>query len=90
MRDVLNQESLVRLSMVQKILNLAMDSIDHKSRVESLMNGVKGLTSDMKSLKKKKENQEVRLAALEDRNVKLNANVNQLLQHQDGERNRSF
>lgn len=67
-----------------------MDSIDHKSKVESLMNGVKGLTSDMKSLKTKIEKQEVRIAALEDQNVKLNEHVHQLLQHQDGERNRSF
>lgn len=90
LRDVLNQESLVRLSMVQKIQNLAMDSIDHKSKVESLMNNLKGLTSEMKSLKTKNEQQEEKIAALEDRNVKLNEHVHQLLQHQDGERNRSL
>lgn len=90
LRDVLNQESLVRLSMVQKIQNLAMDSIVHKSKVESLMNNLKGLTSEMKSLKTKNEQQEEKIAALEDRNVKLNEHVHQLLQHQDGERNRSL
>lgn len=57
LRDVLNQESLVRLSVVQKIQNLAMDSIDHKSKVESLMNSLKGLISEMKSLKTKNEQQ---------------------------------
>lgn len=57
LRDVLNQESLVRHSVVQKIQNLAMDSIDHKSKVESLMNSLKGLTSEMKSLKTKNEQQ---------------------------------
>lgn len=90
LRDVLNQESLVRLSMVQKIQNLAMDSIDHKSKVESLMKSLKGLTSEMKSLKTKNEQQEERIAAQEDRNLKLNEHVHQLLQHQDGERNRSL
>lgn len=57
LRDVLNQESLVRLSMVQKIQKLVMDSIDHKSKVESLMNSLKGLISEMKSLKTKNEQQ---------------------------------
>lgn len=90
LRDVLNQESLVRLSMVQKIQNLAMDSIDHKSKVESLRNNLKDFTSEMKSLKTKNEQQEERIAALEDRNVRLNEHVHQLLQHQDGERNRSI
>lgn len=75
LRDVLNQESLVRLSMVQKIQNLAMDSIDHKSKVESLMNSLKGFTSEMKSLKTKNEQQEVRIASLEDQNVKINKHV---------------
>lgn len=55
LRDVLNQESLVRLSMVQKIQNLAMDSIDHKSKVELLLNSLKSITSEMKSLKTKNE-----------------------------------
>lgn len=90
LRDVLNQESLVRLSVVQKIQNLAMDSIDHKSKVESLMNSLKGLTSEMKSLKTKNEQQEEKIAALEDQNVKLNEHVHKLLQHQDGEQNRSL
>lgn len=90
LRDVLNQESLVRLSMVQKIQNLAMDSIDHKSKVESLRNNLKGFTSEMKSLETKNEQQEEKIAALEERNVKLNEHVHQLLQHQDGERNRSL
>lgn len=66
LRDVLNQESLVRLSVVQKIQNLAMDSIDHKSKVESLLNSLKGLTSEMNSLKTKNEQKEGRIAALED------------------------
>lgn len=90
LRDVLNQESLVRLSVVQKIQNLAMDSIDHKSKVESLLNSLKGLASEMKSLKTKNEQQEERIAALEDQNVKLNEHVHQLLQHQDRERNMSL
>lgn len=90
LRDVLNQESLVRLSMVQKIQKLAMDSIDHKSKVELLLNSLKGITSEMKTLKTKNEQQEERIAALEDQNVILNEHVHQLLQHQDGERNRSL
>lgn len=90
LRDVLNQESLVRLSMVQKIQKLAMDSIDHKSKVELLLNSLKGITSEMKTLKTKNEQQEERIAALEDRNVNLNEHVHQLLQHQDRERNRSL
>lgn len=90
LRDVLNQESLVRLSVVQKIRNLAMDSIDYKSKVELLLNSVKGLTSEMKILKTTNEQQEKRIAVLEDQNVKLNEHVHQLLQHQDGERNMSL
>lgn len=81
LRDVINQESLVRFSMVQKIQNLAMDS---------LMNNLKGFTSEMKSLKTKNEQQEERIAALEDKNVRLNEHVHQLLQRQDGKRNRSI
>lgn len=84
LRDVLNQESLVRLSVVQKIRNLAMDSIDHKSKVELLLNSVKGLTSEMKILKTTNEQQEKRIAVLEDQNVKLNEHVHQLLQHRTG------
>lgn len=76
--------------MVQKIQNLAMDSIDHKSKVELLMNNHRSLTSEMKSLKTKYEQQEERIAAIEDQNVKLNEHVHQLLQHQDVERNRTF
>lgn len=91
LRDVLNQESLVRLSMVQKLQNLAMDSTDHKSKVKSRWWTLsKDLTSDMKSFKTTNEKQEVRIAALEDRNVKLNEHDTQLLQHQIGERNGSF
>lgn len=90
LRDVLNQESLVRLSVVQKIQNLAMDSIDHQSKVESFINNLKSLTSEMKSLKTKYEQQEERIAALEDQTVKVKEHVYQLLQHQDGERNRSI
>lgn len=67
-----------------------MDSIDHKSKVESLLNSLKGLASEMKSLKTKNEQQEERIAALEDQNVKLNEHVHQLLQHQDRERNMSL
>lgn len=67
-----------------------MDSIDHKSKVESFINNLKSLTSEMKSLKAKNEQQEERIAALEDRNAKLNEHVHQLLQHQDGERNKSI
>lgn len=76
--------------MVQKIQKLVMDSIDHKSKVESLMNSLKVITSEMKTLKTKNEQQEERIAALEDRNVNLNEHVHQLLQHQDVERNRSL
>lgn len=71
LRDVLNQDSLVRLSMVQKIQNLAMDSIDHQSKVESLMNNLKGLTSEIKSLKTKNVQQE----HSKTENVKINEHV---------------
>lgn len=55
-----------------------------------LMNNHRSLTSEMKSLKTKYEQQEERIAAIEDQNVKLNEHVHQLLKHQDGERNRSL
>lgn len=86
LRDVLNQESLVRFSVVQKIRNLAMDSIDHKNKVELLLNSVKGV----KGLKDDKRTARKRIAVLEDQNLKLNEHVHQLLQHQDGERNMSL
>ncbi|XP_062596818.1 uncharacterized protein LOC134258306 isoform X1 [Saccostrea cucullata] len=59
LREILNQESLVRLSMVQKIQKLGMDSIDNKNitqvmkkRLDDLIYEVKALESGYQRMEK--------------------------------------
>ncbi|XP_062611618.1 uncharacterized protein LOC134273442 [Saccostrea cucullata] len=50
LRDILNQESLVRFSMVQKIQNLVMDAIDSKNNTEILKNKLVYLGKELNAL----------------------------------------
>ncbi|XP_061165575.1 angiopoietin-related protein 7-like [Saccostrea echinata] len=53
LRDILNQESLVRFSMVQKIQNLVMDAIDNKNNTEILKKKLFHLAKELKALETK-------------------------------------
>ncbi|XP_061176977.1 fibroleukin-like [Saccostrea echinata] len=50
LRDILNQESLVRFSMVQRIQNLVMDVIDSKNNSQMTKQKLKILTTELKDL----------------------------------------
>jgi FtsZ-binding cell division protein ZapB len=51
LRDVLNQESLVRFSMVQKIQELAMDVIEIKKHNQMLKSSLNNVMDDLETLK---------------------------------------
>lgn len=50
LRDVLNQESLVRLSMVQKIQGLVMDTLDNRNNSLTLMEKLRTITRELQSI----------------------------------------
>ncbi|XP_062609219.1 angiopoietin-1-like [Saccostrea cucullata] len=50
LRDILNQESLVRFSMVQRIQNLVMDVIDSKNNSQVVKQKMKILTKELQDL----------------------------------------
>ncbi|XP_062616953.1 fibroleukin-like isoform X2 [Saccostrea cucullata] len=58
LRDILNQESLVRFSMVQKIQNLVMDAIDSKNNRLDTKAKLSEVTKDLKDLETKSQNME--------------------------------
>ncbi|XP_062584629.1 fibroleukin-like [Saccostrea cucullata] len=63
LRDILNQESLVRFSMVQKIQNLVMDAIDNKNDRQIIMTKLSEVTKDLRAL-------ETRNQIVDEENVK--------------------
>jgi chaperonin cofactor prefoldin len=52
LRDLVNQESLVRFSMVQKIQELTLTLVDNKKENDILKKDVGDLKNDVKNLKK--------------------------------------
>ncbi|XP_062598393.1 uncharacterized protein LOC134259804 isoform X4 [Saccostrea cucullata] len=63
-RDILNQESLVRFSMVQKIQNLVMDAIDSKKDGQVIKAKLSEVTKELQDLETKSQN-------IEEENIKL-------------------
>ncbi|XP_048733888.1 angiopoietin-related protein 7-like [Ostrea edulis] len=49
LRDILNQESLVRFSMVQKIQGLAMDAIDNKNNSQAMKRKIGDMMSELQA-----------------------------------------
>ncbi|XP_062579144.1 fibroleukin-like, partial [Saccostrea cucullata] len=64
LRDILNQESLVRFSMVQKIQNLVMDAIDNKNNRQVMKAKLSEVTKELQDL-------ETRNQVIEEENSKL-------------------
>ncbi|XP_062599639.1 putative leucine-rich repeat-containing protein DDB_G0290503 [Saccostrea cucullata] len=64
LRDILNQESLVRFSMVQKIQNLVMDALDNKNDKQLIKTKLSEVRKDLQDL-------ESRNQIMEKENVKL-------------------
>ncbi|XP_062616952.1 angiopoietin-related protein 7-like isoform X1 [Saccostrea cucullata] len=58
LRDILNQDSLVRFSMVQKIQSLVMDAIDNKNNRQLMKAKLSEVTKDLKDLETKSQNME--------------------------------
>ena len=65
LRDILNQESLVRLSMVQKMQSMAMDLVDVKNKVETLTDNLKKVTEELRTTKAENQKQRLRKSARE-------------------------
>lgn len=65
LRDILNQESLVRLSMVQKMQSMAMDLVDVKNKVETLTDNLKKVTEELRTTKAENQKQQKEIADLE-------------------------
>ncbi|XP_061169519.1 uncharacterized protein LOC133178862 isoform X2 [Saccostrea echinata] len=51
LRDILNRDTLVRLSMVQKIQTLAMDAIDTRNNTKNVMEMLKSVTKEFQNMK---------------------------------------
>ncbi|XP_062609839.1 angiopoietin-2-like [Saccostrea cucullata] len=64
LRDILNQESLVRFSMVQKIQSLVMDAIDSKNDKQLIKTKLSEVTKDLQDM-------ETRNRIMEEENAKL-------------------
>ncbi|XP_062575476.1 angiopoietin-2-like [Saccostrea cucullata] len=64
LRDILNQESLVRFSMVQKIQSLVMDATDRKTDSQVINSKLSEVTKDLQNL-------EMKYQVMKDENVKL-------------------
>ncbi|XP_056001158.1 angiopoietin-related protein 7-like [Ostrea edulis] len=53
LRDLLNQESLVRFSMTQRIQSLVMDALDNKNNSLILKRKLRDITTELQSIEKK-------------------------------------
>ncbi|XP_062569698.1 uncharacterized protein LOC134231755 [Saccostrea cucullata] len=51
LRDILNKDTLVRLSMVQKIQSLAMDAIDSRNNTQNLMKMINDMMKELKNMR---------------------------------------
>ncbi|XP_062572273.1 uncharacterized protein LOC134234240 [Saccostrea cucullata] len=58
LRDILNQESLVRFAMVQKIQSVVIDAIDNKNDRQLMKAKLSVMTKDLKDLETKSQNME--------------------------------
>ncbi|XP_062581828.1 uncharacterized protein LOC134243592 [Saccostrea cucullata] len=63
LREILNQESLVRFSMVQRIQDLVMDAIDNKNNREVMKTKLASLKNDLQDLEIK--DQQIRVENVE-------------------------
>nr|XP_022314069.1 uncharacterized protein LOC111118751 [Crassostrea virginica] len=87
LRDILNQESLVRLSMVQKMQSMAMDLVDVKNKVETLTDNLKKVTEELRTTKAENQKQQREIADLEKARENLSEEFRKLNKTQTDESN---
>ncbi|XP_048733931.2 techylectin-like protein isoform X2 [Ostrea edulis] len=75
LRDILNQESLVRFSMVQKIQGLAMDAIDNKNNSQAMKRKISDIEVENSKFKEELRTINETNQNLEEENVKLNEQI---------------
>ncbi|XP_062607549.1 fibrinogen C domain-containing protein 1-B-like [Saccostrea cucullata] len=80
LRDILNQESLVRFSMVQRIQNLVMDVIDNKNNSQVVKQKMKILTKELKKLDRRDNGIETEVTKLKQVLTTLNSTYKALLE----------
>ena len=78
LRDILNQESLVRLSLVQRMQSLTMDEIDSRKKVDTLEESLKIVTEKMQILKAENQRLKDELTILKEAHLDLKEDVQQL------------
>ncbi|XP_062575194.1 angiopoietin-related protein 7-like [Saccostrea cucullata] len=64
LREILNQESLVRFSMVQKIQKLVMDVIDNTDTAQNVKKRLQEAIKDLQSLENREQDSEIKNANL--------------------------
>ncbi|XP_062581799.1 angiopoietin-1-like [Saccostrea cucullata] len=75
LRDILNQESLVRFSMVQRMQNLVMDVIESKNNSQVVKHKMKILTKELKDLETRDNGMETEVTKLKQMFNALNETV---------------
>ena len=78
LRDILNQESLVRLSLVQRMQSLTMDEMDSRKKVDTLAESLKILTEKMQIIKAENQRLKDELTILKEAHLDLKEDVRQL------------
>ena len=82
LQEILNQESLVRFSMTQKIQVLMLDAADSKKKTDMLFEKFQTVTREIQSLKDENQKQSVEISHLREGQVNLNKIINQLQTNQ--------
>ena len=78
LRDILNQESLVRFSLVQRMQSLTMDEMDSRKKVDTLAESLKIVTEKMQILKAENQRLNDELTILKEAHLDLKQDVQQL------------
>ncbi|XP_062583692.1 ficolin-2-like [Saccostrea cucullata] len=73
--EILNQESLVRFSMVQKIQKLVMDVIDNRRMTQNVKKRLQKVIEDIKTLENREQNLEIENSHLRQKLDVLNETV---------------
>ena len=73
LRDILNQENLVRLTVVHRMPSLMMNAKDFRKKAYTLVESLKGITEEMQILKAENQRQKDELTVLKEdvRQIKI-------------------
>lgn len=73
LRDILNQENLVRLTVVQRMPSLMMNAKDFRKKAYTLVKSLKSITEEMQILKAENQRQKDELTVLKEdvRQIKI-------------------